>query len=197
MQILKKGYIKDKKGSKKPYIRTICGTFSVESNQKMYGKVAENIYTFSGTNEYQKFIKRQDVNSREVLFAKYIASGTDAVSAYKQAYSPKSESYAKTRSSQLLKTQRMQEMISEETKKVLEDEGVSPNYIISRYKQISDIGENDAVTLRALDSLAKISGLFNTEDKTTEQLTVWTGFTPEQLSAIKQEKLVGQIEKEK
>ena len=85
----------------------------------------------------------------------------------------------------------------EDLKKVLDEEGVSPNYIISRYKQISDIGENDAVTLRALDSLAKISGLFNTEDKKQEQLTVWTGFTPEQIEAIKQEKLVAVGENEK
>ena len=197
VQILKRGYITDKKGNKNPYIRTICGTFSVKGNNDMEGKIAENIYTFSRTNEYKRFIKKEGVTSREVLFAQYIAKGGDAISSYKQAYTTDNESYARSRSTQLLKTKRMQEMISEETKKVLDDEGVSPNYIISRYKQISDIGENDAVTLRALDSLAKISGLFNTEDKRTEQLTVWTGFSPEQLEAIKQEKLVAVGEKGK
>ena len=47
-----------------------------------------------------------------------------------------------------------------------------------------------------LDSLSKMSGLFNVDEKKTEQLTVWTGFTPEQLEAIKQEKLVAIGEKE-
>ena len=197
VQILKKGYITDKKGKKNPYIRTICGTYSVDSKSVMEGKVAENIYTFSRTNEYQRFIRKEGVTSREVLFAQYIASGSNAISAYKMAYTTDNESYARTRSTQLLKTKRMQDMISEEVKKVLDEEGVSPNYIIQRYKQISDIGENDAVTLRALDSLAKISGLFNTEEKKSEQLTVWTGFTPEQLEAIKQEKLVAVGEKGK
>tara|TARA_Y100000401_G_C8307597_1_gene217863 strand:- start:306 stop:1061 length:756 start_codon:yes stop_codon:yes gene_type:complete len=197
VQILKKGYITDKKNNKIAYIRTICGTFSLDSNDIMEGKIAENIYTFARTNEYNRFVKKEGVSSREVLFAKYIAKGENAVSAYTRAYSTNNESYAKSRSTQLLKTKRIQQMISEEVKKVLDEEGVSPNYIISRYKQISDIGENDAVTLRALDSLAKISGLFNTEDKKQEQLTVWTGFTPEQIEAIKQEKLVAVGENEK
>lgn len=196
VQILKYGYITDKKGTRNPYIRTICGTFSVnDTKQVMKGVIAENIYTFSRTNEYNRFIKKEGVTSREVLFAQYIASGTNAISAYQKAYSTTNDSYAKSRSTQLLKTKRMQQMISEEVKKVLDDEGVSPNYIIKRYKTISDIGENDAVTLRALDSLAKISGLFAVDDKRTEQLTVWTGFTPEQLDAIKQEKLIATGEK--
>lgn len=197
VQILKKGILKDKSGKDSPYIRTICGTFLTESNSVMSNDVAENIYTFSRTNEYRRFIKKEDVSSREVLFARYLAKGENAISAYKRAYSTENDSYAKARSTQLLKTKRIQSMISEEVKKVLDEEGVSPNYIIQKYKQISDIGENDATTLRALDSLAKISGLFETKENVKEQLTVWQGFTPEQLEHIKQEKLLGHAEKEK
>ena len=87
-------------------------------------------------------------------------------------------------------------MISEETRKVLDEEGVSDNYLIRRYKRIADVSENDGYVLRSLDSLSKMSGLFNVDEKKTEQLTVWTGFTPEQLEAIKQEKLVAIGEKE-
>ena len=53
--------------------------------------------------------------------------------------------------------------------------------------------------LSSLDSLAKIAGLFDTEKK-SEQLTVWAGFTPEQLEKIKDEqesKLIGHTESEK
>lgn len=197
VQILKKGILKDKNGKDSEYIRTICGTFLTESNSVMENEVAENIYTFSRTNEYRRFIKKEDVSSREVLFARYLATGENAISAYKRAYSTENDSYAKSRSTQLLKTKRIQAMISEEVKKVLDEEGVSPNYIISKYKQISDVGENDATTLRALDSLAKISGLFETKENVKEQLTVWQGFTPEQLEHIKQEKLLAHGEKEK
>ena len=197
VQILKRGVIKDKKGGKKPYIRTICGTFLTESKDEMRNEIAENIYTFARTNEYKRFIKKEEVSSREVLFARYIANGNNAISAYKLAYSTDNESYARSRSTQLLKTKRMQNMISEETKKVLEEEGVSANYLIQRYKQIADISENDGYVLKSLDSLAKISGLFDTQEKSKEELTVWTGFTPEQLAAIKQEKLIAHGEKEK
>jgi hypothetical protein len=37
--------------------------------------------------------------------------------------------------------------------------------------------------LRSLESLSKIAGLFDT-DKKQEQLTVWSGFTSEQMEAL-------------
>ena len=78
-------------------------------------------------------------------------------------------------------------MVKEEIREILQAEGVSPEYIIQKYKDIADISERDSDRLRSLDALAKMSGLFDTEKK-QEQLTVWAGFTPEQLEAIKSEK---------
>ena len=53
--------------------------------------------------------------------------------------------------------------------------------------------------MRSLDALSKIAGLFDTEKK-QEQLTVWSGFSPEQLEAIKSEqsniKVLAHAEKE-
>ena len=88
-------------------------------------------------------------------------------------------------------------MVKEEIQKILDDEEASPSWIIGKYKDIADIGERDSDRLRALDSLSKISGLFDTEKK-QEQLTVWAGFTPEQLEAIggKKTKLIAAGEKE-
>ena len=88
-------------------------------------------------------------------------------------------------------------MVKEEIQNILDEEEATPNWIIGLYKDIASIGERDSDRLRALDSLAKISGLFDTEKK-QEQLTVWTGFTPEQLEAIgsKNTKLVAHGEKE-
>ena len=78
-------------------------------------------------------------------------------------------------------------MVKEEIKEILNSEGVTPEYIIQKYKDIADISDRDTDRLRSLDALAKMSGLFDTEKK-QEQLTVWAGFTPEQLEAIKSEK---------
>ena len=90
-------------------------------------------------------------------------------------------------------------MVKEEIKEILDSEGVSPEYIIRLYKDIADISERDSDRLRSLDALAKMSGLFET-DKKQEQLTVWAGFSPEQLDAIKsdktEQKVIAHAEKE-
>ena len=78
-------------------------------------------------------------------------------------------------------------MVKQEIRDILNSEGVSPEYIIQKYKDIADISDRDSDRLRSLDALAKMSGLFDTEKK-QEQLTVWAGFSPEQLEAIKSDK---------
>ena len=81
-------------------------------------------------------------------------------------------------------------MVKEEIRAVLDEEGVTPNYIVSRLKQVADIGERDSDVLRSLDVLAKISGLYDTQTNDQQQLTVWSGFTPEQLKSIKDQQLL-------
>ena len=96
----------------------------------------------------------------------------------------KDEKYIKSAASKLLQQKKVQEIVKEEIREILQAEGVSPEYIIQKYKDIADISERDSDRLRSLDALAKMSGLFDTEKK-QEQLTVWSGFTPEQMEAIK------------
>ena len=76
-------------------------------------------------------------------------------------------------------------MIKDEIKKCLEAEGVTPEWIIGRYKTIADVADRDTDRLRSLESLSKIAGMFDTAEKKTEQLTVFAGFTPEQLEEVK------------
>ena len=196
-QILKIYYLKDMSGEKRQkVVRTICGSFvCARKNTKMLGSegVAENIYRFSGKNRNNKL-------PNERIFARYVAAGIGVTQAYSMTY-PKAESenYIKTAAQKLMKQESVQNMVTEEIKAILEEEGVTPEYIIGRYKDIADIGERDGDRLRSLDSLAKIAGLFDTEKK-SEQLTVWAGFTPEQLEKIKDEqesKLIGHTESEK
>ena len=47
------------------------------------------------------------------------------------------------------------------------------------------MAENDTHKLKALDSLAKMSGLFDVGETKSEQVTVWAGFSPEQLKEVK------------
>jgi hypothetical protein len=91
-------------------------------------------------------------------------------------------------------------MIKEEIQQVLSEVGVTPNWIVERYKTIADLAEKDSDKLRSLESLSKISGLYEQNEKKSEQLTVWAGFSPEQMEAIqdgKNTKLLAHQEKEK
>ena len=178
--------LKSFKVGKTDCVRTVCGTFRLgNKKRRMLGSngVAEYIYSFSG--KYNKTEDRSD-NSRHFLFAKYIARGYDVIEAFKKAYpNANSEGYIRQESSKLLKRENIQKMVKEEIREILDEEGVTPKYIIQGYKQVCDISERDTDKLRSLDSLAKISGLFDTQEKKTEELTVFAGFTPEQLDTIK------------
>ena len=186
-------------------VRTVCGTFSKNNkNREMLGSegIPEYIYSFSG--KYQKTEDRAD-NSRHFLFAKYVARGDDVLEAFRRAYpNAKSEDYIKAESAKLLKKENIQKMVKEEVREILDEEGATPKYIIRGYKQICDLSERDADKLRSLDSLARMSGLFDTQEKRTEELTVFAGFSPEQLESIKGEKglkngkaqLIGTVKRE-
>ena len=178
VQILKKFNV-----GGKDCVRTLCGTFKIASSHNMLGEdgIVENIYSFSGKNSD---ITKE--SPRKKLFAQYIASGTDVIDAYRRAYpTAKSESYIKKSTTRLLKTKEVQSMIKDEIKKCLEAEGVTPEWIIGRYKTIADVADRDTDRLRSLESLSKIAGMFDTSEKKTEQLTVFAGFTPEQLEEVK------------
>ena len=160
--------------------------------------IAENIYTFSGNYDTIKQIRSTKLSSKKLLFAKYVAAGIDMEEAYGRVY-PKAndKQYIKNAASKLLQQKKVMQMVKEEISLILKEEGVTPEYIIQKYKDIADISERDQDRLRSLDALAKMSGLFNTEQK-REELTVWAGFSPEQLEAIKSEntKVLAHKEKE-
>ena len=187
-QILRKSKVKDGDGKSTGCVRTVCGTFiAKDRNKEMLGEngIAENIYSFSGNNKCQEEFNSRKRNSRELLFARYCARGIDGAEAYKMAYpDARSSRYIKNRVESLKKTETIDKMIDQEKRKKLDAEGVTDNWLIERYKTIPDLAENDNAKLRSLDSLAKISGLFDTEIKKSEQVTIWRGFTPEQLKEV-------------
>jgi hypothetical protein len=202
-QILRKTKIKYT-GKSVPCIRTVCGTFLAnDKNKEMLGEdgIAENIYTFSGTNVSQRDFNKRGRNSRELLFAKYVASGLGAIESYKRAYpDARSSNYIKNRTDKLLKMETIRKMIDKQIEEILSEEGVTPNWLIERYKTIADLAESDTAKLRSLDSLAKISGLFDLNEKKSEQVTIWAGFSPEQLEEVKKNgkpELIAHAEKDK
>ena len=181
VQVLKKAILKSHTNRKEYYIRTICGQRMIRDKRDLVGEISSNIYSFSKQSKNKKH-----TTSREIIFARYVASGISPVESYKKAFPTNNHEYAKMRSRKLVTTTRVQTMITEEIQKALHGEGVTAEYLIGRFKDIADLSERDSDKLRSLESLAKIAGIFDTS-KEKEQLTVWTGFTPEQLNSIKGE----------
>ena len=182
---------------KKKCIRTLCGTFDVNGSYKMLGEdgIVDNIYSFSGKHSFDS----DRLSGKQKLFAQYVARGDNAIDAYRKAHpDAKSESYIKHRTSSLLKTESVQKMIKKEIKEVLASEGVTPEWIIGKYKTVVDVADRESDCLRALESLTKIAGMFDTQDTKSEQLTVWAGFSPEQLEALNNgnKQIVAHAEKE-
>ena len=202
-QILKRFAVKSYTGDRNiQCVRTVCGTFRVKDKERlMSGKdgIAENIYSFSGTIVSKKRLAKNG-SGKEMLFARYVATGMDAKEAFTKIYTKaKSEKYINEKVNTLLKSEKVSSMINEERSKLLNGLGVSNEWIIERYRDMVEVSERPADILRSLDSLAKIAGLFEPEKK-QESLTVWSGFTSEQMEALKggdtKTELIGHTEKE-
>jgi len=169
-------------------VRTVLGTFRVDNMKaKLLGEdgIAENIYTFSRTYKAYKEYQKDGLKPKEFVFARYVAEGMEITQAYKKVFKKsKSSEYIANSAKQLMKKEEVKTMVKEEIKKVLQEEGITADWILSRYKDIAELADKDSDKLRSLESLSKISGLFDTDTK-QEQLTVWAGFSDEQMEALK------------
>ena len=187
-QVLKRGGLKNgwSENIYNYYVRTIIGSFVCRKNIKMEGDMRKNIYTFGASDKtpYQIVKNRKKPTNKEFLFAKYVAKGEDTVEAFLKAFPAKSKEYAKSESKLLMSTKRIQGLIREEIEKVLNEAEITPLYILEKMKDIieSDVSrDSDKVSL--LKELVSIAGMKDTEKK-SESVTVFQGFSPEQLDAI-------------
>jgi hypothetical protein len=196
--ILKKFQVTNYNGKKIDCVRTVCGSYRSDTDS-ISGEISDNIYTFGVKTN--KAIKKP--NSAQKLFIHYMACGNDATKAFKKAFpNAHSEEYIKKTTSKLLKSETIQKMVDEERRKVLQGQEVSPDWAV---KELKDIVENklgdfkSGDRLGALRDLAKMCGLFDVEEKKTEQLSVWAGFTPDQIDSLKNhnpKELVAHVENE-
>ena len=187
--VLKKGGLKNGSNSEniyKYYIRTIIGSFVCKKSNSMEGDMRKNIYTFGATDKtsYQIVKERKKPTNKEFLFAKYVAKGDDTVDAFMKVYPAKSMDYAKSEANLLMSTKRVQSLIREEIEKVMNEADITPLYILERMKDIieSDLAR-DSDKVSVLKELVAIAGMRDTEKK-SESVTLFQGFSPEQLDAI-------------
>ena len=75
-------------------------------------------------------------------------------------------------------------MIREDVDKVLLEADITPLYLLEKMKDVvDDNGSQDKDKIQAIKTLMQISGMMDTE-KRTESVTLFQGFTKEQLDAI-------------
>jgi hypothetical protein len=168
------------------YIRTPIGSFVCRDNAVMEGEPRKNIYSLGSGDKSPYEIKRdrKKATKREFLFAKYVAKGDNIVDAFMAAYPTKNKEYAKGQAKILMNTERVRSLIREEIDKVLNEAEITPLYILNKMKDIIESPEGkDSDKVSILKELVSISGMKDTEKK-SESVTVFQGFSQEQLSAI-------------
>ena len=101
-----------------------------------------------------------------------------------KAFPSKNENYAANQANLLLKTDRIKSLVREEINKYLDEAEITPRYLLEEMRDIIDKQEsNDRDKITAITTLMKISGMMDTEKK-SESVTLFQGFTKEQLNAI-------------
>jgi len=168
------------------YIRTPIGSFVCRDTVTMDGEPRKNIYSLGARNKSPYEIKRdrKKPTKREFLFAKYVAKGDDIVDAFLSAYPTDNRGYAESQAKILMNTERVRGLIREEIDKVLNEAEITPLYILEKMKNIIESPDGkDSDKVSILKELVTISGMKDTEKK-SESVTVFQGFSQEQLSAI-------------
>ena len=164
VQILRRGTMKSlatPKNSTRDWVRTIVGTFYVGDDIEMdtdFG-LHKNRYTFSRTIDKtaEQVYLRDKCNGREIDFALKVAVGINATQAYMQSFSQKNPRSAKISATILLRQERIQEVIRESLKEVLDKHGINDDYIITGFKRMHEEGADEKVSFSALKELGKMS----------------------------------------
>jgi hypothetical protein len=192
IQVLRRGSMLRRMGKNKvrDYIGTCTGTFPITVNAKMDTRKREDIYSFGGQKAKSRIIDKKNLSSYEEQFIMLMASGKSPEESYLQAYPTKNRKYAFEKSNTLVKTERIRTAMKEELKPVLEELGISEEYILKTIKELIYSTEKDDTRLKALFKLADIMDL---EDKNSTKVTqvtgaLFQGFTNKELEGVERPK---------
>ena len=190
IQVLRKGeMIRDKGKSPsriRGYIGTCTGTFVCLDRVKMDTSRRKNIYSIGGEKSAcERVLSRKHLTKHELL-----SSGHAAQDAYVKAFPTKNPFYASTKSSSLIKTERILKAMKKELEPVAEDLGIDPKYVLNGIKEEADNSEKGDTRLKAL---FKLSDILDLEDKSSTKITqvtgaLFKGFSNDQLESVERPK---------
>ena len=187
LQVLRQGTMLRHNGQRK-YIGTCTGTFIALQKNKMDGDRRPNIYSFGGYDTPEEVVQnRKQLTSNEELFVQYLSQGLTPEDAYIKAFPTNNRQYARGKSVQLIKTERVKTAVKEELKPILEELNISESYVLNGIKQEADNAEKPDVRLKAL---FKLSDILDLEDKTKTNVqaisgAVFQGFSNEEIDVAK------------
>ena len=193
VQVLRKGsMIRDKgKNRIRNYIGTCTGTFVCLPRTKMDTSRRKNIYSIGGElSAEERLASRTTLSKNEILFVQYLSSGLTAQQSYLKAFPTNNPHYANTKSSSLIKTERIIKAMKKELEPIVKELGINPKYILDRIKSEADHGDKADTRLKAL---FKLSDILDLEDKSSTKVTqvtgaLFQGFTEDQIEAVERPK---------
>lgn len=167
-------------GDRVQFIRIPTGTFAL--TDRIHTDDRPSRYTLSGAYRTQS---HQKATAQWTQFALLVSSGMPPEAAYRAVY-PGSQNpgYIREKATALLKKEEVRVIMAKKVEEVLEALGVDNEFIIRRYKQLAENADSDAVSIAALNSLSRISGLIEPPGaRAAKQVPVFLGLTNEQLQA--------------
>lgn len=200
LQVIRRKNLKRAKYKDAEYVRTLLGTYLCSGNKNMQGSPPKNMYSFSGNKSHREIRERdRDPTYWERMFAQYVVQGIDPVEAYLKAFPTKDKRYATLCARTLIKQDRVQTLIRKEIQEAMSSIGITQEEILSKIWAIATSDKEDETSnarVRCLELLAKMTDMMPSSEKRSETLTVFQGFTPDQLKTLSggSNKIIGQLE---
>ena len=189
MEVLRKGKMGRAKGKDRIRynIGTCTGTYPCVDGAKFPSDKMDNIYSFGGKFSIDYILSREKLTKKEEVFVSFLSTGMPMQEAYLKAFPTNDEGYALSAAKVLTSTERIKTAMKKELEPVMEDLGITPEYVLGTIKIMADDAERDDTRLKAL---MKLSDILDLEDKSSTKVTqltgaVFKGFSDKQLEDIK------------
>lgn len=189
MEVLRKGSMGRAKGKERIRynIGTCTGTYPCVKGAKFSSERMKNIYSFGGRSSIDYILSRRNLTRKEEVFVGFLSTGMPMQEAYLKAFPTNDEGYALSAAKILTSTERIITAMKKELEPVMEELGITPEYVLGTIKIMADGAERDDTRLKAL---MKLSDILDLEDKSTTKVTqltgaVFQGFSDKQLDSIK------------
>jgi len=185
IQILRRGVMQKARGKERSiyYIGTCTGTYPCTKSAVLDTSKRKNIYSFSGEYSQTLIEQRRKLTNNEELFVQYLACGIPMRDAYLKAFPTNDERYALSQAKTIIRTDRIKTAMKKELEPIVNELGITPEYVLGVIKDIAEASERDETRLKAV---TKLSDILDLEDKNTTRVTqltgaVFQGFSDEQI----------------